>query len=166
MPDPSWPVPPEDWEFWTVVDPRRVASSGLVGDVLAGLPVGSRAVSAIDAVDAVDTGDALGAVGPAGPGGARRFEPRPPRLGAPPRSVVAAYGTDRGTWLARLRASERVAQPGVAPTTTVEATPVPENETLPAPAAPVTPPRPAARPAPEDAWAVDGLRFPVSRVDV
>jgi hypothetical protein len=157
MPDPSWPVPPEDWEFWTVVDPRRVASSGLVGDVLAGLPVGSRAVSAIDAIDAI---------GGVGPGGTGRFEPRPPRLGAPPRSVVAAYGTDRGTWLARLRASERVAQPGVAPTTTVVATPVPENETLPAPAAPVTPPRPAARPAPEDAWAVDGLRFPVSRVDV
>ncbi len=166
MPDPSWPAPPEDWEFWTVVDPRRVTSSGVAGDVLAGLPVGSRAVSAIDAVgshrpvDAPSVGRSADDV--------ERSVPHPPRLGTPPPPIVATYGTDRGTWLARLRAAERVSErapePVVAPTATGEGAPVVDAST-PESVEPVTPRRPAARLAPEEAWAVDGLLFPVSRVD-
>jgi hypothetical protein len=166
MPDPSWPAPPEDWEFWTVVDPRRVASAGLTGDLLAGLPVGSRAVSDIDATGSHRPAGALGAGGAAGD--VERSVPHPPRLGTPPRSTVATYGTDRGTWLARLRAaelvSERAPEPVVAPTAPAQAAP-PVDATVPESADPVTPRRPAARQAPEEAWAVDGLRFPVSRVD-
>ncbi len=167
MPDPGWPAPPEDWEFWTVVDPRRVASGGRTGDVLAGLPVGSRAVSAVDATGSHRPAGALGAVGSAGD--VERSVPHPPRLGTPPRSTVATYGTDRGTWLARLRAAERVTErapePVVAPTATAQAAPVPADATAPEPAVPGTPQRPAARLAPEEVWAVDGLLFPVGRVD-
>ena len=167
MPDPSWPAPPEDWEFWTVVDPRRVASSAVAGDVLAGLPVGSRAVSAIDAIGSHRPVDAPGVGGSAGD--VERSVPHPPRLGTPPRSTAATYGTDRGTWLARLRAGERVSErapePVVAPTATGQGAPVPVDATTPEGLAAVTPRRPAPRQAPEEVWAVDGLLFPVSRVD-
>ena len=167
MPDPSWPAPPEDWEFWTVVDPRRVASSDVAGDVLAGLPVGARAVSAIDATGSHRPVDAPSVGGSAGD--VERSVPHPPRLGTPPRSTVATYGTDRGTWLARLRAAERVSErapePVVAPTATAQGAPVPVDATMPESVDPLTPRRPAARRAPEEVWAVDGLLFPVSRVD-
>jgi len=167
MPDPSWPTPPEDWEFWTVVDPHRMASSGLAGDLLAGLPVGSRAVSAIDAIGSHRPVDAPSVGGSAGD--AERSVRHPPRLGTPPRSTVATYGTDRGTWLARLRAAERVSErapePVVAPTATGQGAPVLVDATTPESVAPVTPRRPAARQSAEEAWAVDGLLFPVSRVD-
>lgn len=168
MPDPSWPAPPEDWEFWTVVDPRRVASRGMTGDVLAGLPVGARAVSALDATGSQRPVGAPGVRGSAGD--VERPVPHPPRLGTPPRSTPATtYGIDRGTWLARLRAGERVSErapePVVAPNATGQGAPVPRDATTPEPAASLTPRRPAARLAPEEAWAVDGLLFPVSRVD-
>jgi hypothetical protein len=168
MPDPSWPAPPEDWEFWTVVDPRRVASRGMTGDVLAGLPVGARAVSALDATGSQRPVGAPGVRGSAGD--VERPVPHPPRLGTPPRSTPATtYGIDRGTWLARLRAGERVSErapePVVAPNATGQGAPVPGDATTPEPAASLTPRRPAARLAPEEAWAVDGLLFPVSRVD-
>ncbi|NUR16543.1 MAG: hypothetical protein HOQ13_09555, partial [Dermatophilaceae bacterium] len=75
MPDPSWPPPPADWEFWTLVDVRAEARAALAVRDAAPSP----------------TADASVVAGP-------------PRFGMPPRSTAATYGTDRGSWLASLRA--------------------------------------------------------------
>ena len=75
MPDPTWPAPPADWEFWTLVDQRAEAGAGLV----------ARDAAVPRAADASVVAG-------------------PPRFGMPPRSTAATYGTDRGSWLASLRA--------------------------------------------------------------
>lgn len=120
MPDPSWPTPPRGWTFWLV-----------------------------DRSPAADAGGADGA--------------GTPRFGSAPRSTAAtyssayaasqsaaaaAYGTDRGSWLATLRA--RAASDSLVAATSSS------------PAAEPTRQRAGA----ESAWELDGLLASAGRLDL
>ncbi|MHA3835255.1 hypothetical protein ACXR8F_05965 [Terrabacter sp. AAH1] len=115
MPDPSWPAPPADWEFWTLVDQRAEARAGLAAREAAG----SRAADA-----SVVAG--------------------PPRFGMPPRSTAATYGTDRGSWLASLRARAAAESTASAAAAAAEAAAKPA-------------PRAGAKTVVDTSWEIDGL---------
>ncbi len=70
-----------------------------------------------------------------------------PRFGMPPRSTAATYGTDRGSWLASLRA--RVAADSAAESAAaVAATPEPGVKVA---------PRTSNKAVVDSAWEIDGL---------
>lgn len=75
MPDPSWPTPPRGWTFWIVVDQQAGPAAGDAGLPRFGTP--PRSTAAMSATMAASVTSAARA---------------------------DAYGTDRGSWLASLRA--------------------------------------------------------------
>ena len=81
MPDPSWPTPPRGWTFWSVSDHGETPRADLALLQAAGIDTQALDPSRLETP---------------------RLET--PRLGTPPRTTAATYGTDRGTWLASLRA--------------------------------------------------------------
>lgn len=117
MPDPSWPAPPDGWEFWTVVDQRAEARA-------AGAPL-----EAPVPLDADLTANAA-----------------LPRFGMPPRTTAATYGTDRGSWLAALRARAAAEAPVKAAKAVKAAEPAQKAAS-----------RTSAKPVVDTAWEIDGL---------
>lgn len=115
MPDPSWPAPPADWEFWTLVDPRAEARA-------AGAP---RAAAGPHDADP----SAVAA---------------PSRFGMLPGTTAATYGTDRGSWLAGLRAGAAVETPAL--------TAEPGQKSSPRTGA-----KPGAKAVVDASWEIDGL---------
>ncbi|GAA2739968.1 hypothetical protein GCM10009868_00230 [Terrabacter aerolatus] len=125
MPDPSWPTPPRGWTFWLVEQPSR-PDAGTAGTPRFGTAPRSTAATYASPQTSLQTSAQV----------------------AEPVSGAASYGTDRGSWLAGLRARAGA-------------------DSLVA----ATSPGPVAEPArqragAESAWELDGLLASAGRLDL